>query len=164
MILTELTITGKTTELINNATPIPGGIYTPNEISQIRAFKFLSNPKTWNVKVMSNTNSDNIQVCYASKKKAVYILYDKGTVVYVGKTHRDNPYQRPLEHKQEKEGAKEYDRAEIILVPEDVCLSTLEALLIYKYKEQMRLAKYNKVVPKSKEYLKSVLSKYNKLK
>lgn len=91
---------------------------------------------------------------HGKKQQAVYFLYDGDNLVYIGQTVRENPYRRPIEHLTCTRKPKVYDSFKIMMLPDDVCVDTLESKLIVEL-----TPKYNdswKGIPTSRKSLKNI--------
>lgn len=66
------------------------------------------------------------------KKKVIYFLYNRKKLVYIGQTERENQYLRPVEHINDEKSPKIYDEIRMWIIPENICLDTLESMLIFQ--------------------------------
>ena len=138
-----------------------GSEYTTVEnIRRFKAYDVLDRTYDGFIKCETFTNYEYrlkrsaYSIKYDGKQQAVYFLYDKGNLVYVGKTERENPYTRSQEHLKCRRKPKVYDTVKIMMIPNDVCVDTLESLFIIKLSP-----KYNdtwKGIPVARKRLKSI--------
>jgi hypothetical protein len=138
---------------------------TENNIRKFRAYDVLERKYKgdWNFKVEHiKVNEYHLRqwgynwygLENGKKHQAVYFLYDKGELVYIGQTVRENPYRRPIEHLTCTRKPKVYDSIKIMLIPDDVCIDTLESELIIQ-----KRPKYNdtwKGIPVQRKRLKAI--------
>ena len=93
---------------------------------------------------------------FEEKQQAIYFLYDKSELVYIGQTVRHNIYNRPMEHEKCGRSPKQYDFIKIMKIPKEICVDTLEALFILNKKPKYN--KWNKIggLPISQERIKKL--------
>lgn len=133
---------------------------TVSNIRKFKAYDVLDRVYNGFIKHETFTNYDYrlkrsaYSMKYDGKQQAVYFLYDKGDLVYIGQTVRENPYVRSQEHLKCRRKPKVYDTVKIMMIPEDVCIDTLESELIVKL-----TPKYNDTwrgIPISRKRLKAI--------